>query len=885
MSGRSPQEILVRLLTVCFMGLAASPLPAVGGAAPVDASEWEPRPASTPQRAEAAAGGESFTGPEGANAFAAARRLPQATALPAAIREPGADRASTQIVATAPWTSLGPSPATRAGFAYSGRVTSLAIDPTTSGASTVLYLGSANGGVWKSTDNGASWAPRSDDQLAPAIGALAIDPNDHNVVYAGTGEPNQSVDSYKGSGVLKSTDGGTSWNLYGTSFFGSAASTISRIRVNPRNSLHVFAASRIGLAVSTNGGLTWSRNTGAGLPGGGTFIADDVVLDATTNPITLYVVARSQGVYRSLDGGATWTQLTVGLPLATGFAYRSRLVIAPSNANVLYLMIVDNNGRAYASGSHNGGYYTTDGGGSWSPMTSLNVNFTGFNGWYSLDLAVDPLNDNLLYGAGEDVFRTTNARGASGNWENMTTVFAVPNDGMFPYQHALAFAPGAVSPATLYVGNDGGIFRTSNPTASPSATAVTWENLNTSGLSIAQFVAGDVGRDFASAPIALGGSGTGTLRYTGGSSWSVVLGGRGCANAIDRADSSRMWAQAQNGAIYKSTNAGLSFSFNANPAASLYFAPLAIGRGAVNHLAWGGTNFVYETINGTSWYRSNSGSLAGSVSAIAIAPSNGAVIYAGTSDGRVCRTTTANNGGSSAYLSTTLLSNVWITSIWIDPTDANTAYATGGKFYVSPNGYVWKTSDGGANWSSIGTGLPIAPVNSVVSYPGATGKVLVVGTDVGVFFTTDEGAHWAALNHGLPSTAVNQLVIDDVRSTLVAFTAGRGAWALGLGSLLDVPGSDPMPHAGGLEGSRPNPFTRATTIEFSLARGGAVKLEVFNLLGQRVATLVDRDLPAGRHEARWDGRDSDGRALASAIYYVRLEAGSLRASRKVVRIE
>src|SRR5579859_2937065 len=163
-----------------------------------------------------------------------ARRLPQAAQLPPVTRSNGQQLGATPLSGN--WTSIGPAPIS-SGFGggnSSGRISALAIDPTTSGTATTIYIGAADGGVWKSTNNGVSWVPLTDTQTTLASGAIAIDPNNHNIVYVGTGEPNQSLDSYKGAGVLKSIDAGMTWILLGNSVFRGV--DISRIAIDPKNS-------------------------------------------------------------------------------------------------------------------------------------------------------------------------------------------------------------------------------------------------------------------------------------------------------------------------------------------------------------------------------------------------------------------------------------------------------------------------------------------------------------------------------------------------------------------------------------------------------------------------------------------------------------------------
>jgi hypothetical protein len=726
--------------------------------------------------------------------------LPQTGLLPAPLKSAGKPAAG--MIANPPsgtWQQIGPRPINPAfnNAKQSGRVPAVAVDKNTSGANTVIYAGAANGGVWKSSNNGVNWTPTGDTQDVMAIGAVAIDPNNSQIVYAGTGESNQSADSYRGSGVLKSTNGGTTWTLYGTSLFGTRGSWISRVVIDPNNSNNVFASSSLGLMRSTDGGVTWAKLT-AGLPNSGTFNAWDVVMDGSSNPAKLYVAARNFGVYKSTDGGANWSQLTTGLPAASVFNTRTRMAIAPSNANVLYMVITNSSGLTY-SGSYNGAYYTTDGGANWSSMAAHNQDIGGGQGWYDLNIIVDPLDDNKVFMAGIDLWVATNARGtsATGNFHNVTNSYSGTTN-THPDTHGLAFGACTVAPCRIYIGNDGGVFYSDNPgTVSGSAT---WINLNEE-LAISEYTGGDIGPNYAATILALGGTqdnGTLRLNTTGTDDWTMVFGGDGGFALINWQNPDYMFGQYQNGVVRRSTNGGTSWSTVYNPGGTLFYAPITMDRTSPNHLAFGGS-VVHESINdGATWYTA-SASFSTTVSALAIAPSNSAVIYAGLSNGQIHRTTNGNSGGVATYSNITPSgSTIWVTSIWVSPTDSNTAYASMGRFYQSGNGYLYKTTNGGASWASIMGNLPNLPVQSIIGYQSTSGYVLLVGNDIGVFYSQDEGVNWTWLNSGFPNTAVTQLALDPANTTLIAYTHGRSAFKLDLPQgtpPTNTPGPSPTPTA------------------------------------------------------------------------------------------
>ncbi len=213
---------------------------------------------------------------------------------------------------------------------------------------------------------------------------------------------------------------------------------------------------------------------------------------------------------------------------------------------------------------------------------------------------------------------------------------------------------------------------------------------------------------------------------------------------------------------------------------SLFIAPFAIDRNNPNHLVFGGASYC-ETLNGgATWVRSNNGlpfSRNGGIQAVAIAPSNAAVLYSGTDAGYVYKATTGNTAANANWAdcaSAALPKTAPTTAIAVDLTSADTIYASFGGFGV---GHVWKTTDC-VSWTNITSNLPDAPTTSVTVYPISGGHALIVGTDVGVFLSTNEGASWSALQNGLPKVGIQQVFTDVLLTTLFVATHGRGMWTM-----------------------------------------------------------------------------------------------------------
>ncbi|HRC88275.1 MAG TPA: hypothetical protein PK413_22020, partial [Thermoanaerobaculia bacterium] len=336
------------------------------------------------------------------------------------------------------------------GYGFSGRITSLAVDPT---SPSVIYAGAANGGVWKTTDGGLHWSPMSGESTLPglSIGSIAIDPLSPNLIYAGGGEPNGT--GYVGRGVYKSSNGGASWALLGGGG-NPFASPMVTYRVLVGTNHQVWVAWSGGLHRSSDGGTTWVRVKG-GLPKTGAVLDLAMSADGTE----LLAVVQSRGLFRSADSGTTWTQITAGVPTDVG-GPRARLAIAPSNRLIAYLI----------EGEIDGGntYFSTNGGASWSPMNpSVPVSTT--YGGYTLEVAVDPRNPNVVYAAGLDL--AVNSGGTTGGtWANVRPFTHADH-------HAFAFPPCAAAPCPYYLGNDGGVFFL-QPQGSPASAAFGDRNRN-----------------------------------------------------------------------------------------------------------------------------------------------------------------------------------------------------------------------------------------------------------------------------------------------------------------------------------------------------------------------------------------------------------------------
>lgn len=658
------------------------------------------------------------------------------------------------------WTQIGPQPVSTVWVAAgdSGRSTSLAIDPTNANT---MYLGTAGGGVWKSTDAGSTWTPLTDSQASLATGAIAIDPNNPSTIYVGTGEANQSGDSYYGAGILKSNDGGATWTQIAGPFltaWGGGPISFGSLAVDPGNSSVVLAGTYNGIYRSTDAGQTWTSV----LPSATGY---SVIFDPT-NPSTAYAALGSifgspaNGIYKSSNAGATWTRVTgTGANvLPTQNLGRMNLAMDPLNPATLYTSI--SNCCAPFSGII-GIYKSTDGGTNWTQTG----NPPSCCDWYGNALAVEPGNPNVVFAGDGSLYRSTDG---GQTWTAIGGYAGTP--GLHPDMHAIAFSPGA---GTMYVANDGGIFSSTNLGSS-------WTDLNAT-ISTVEFYPGmsldpsNINNAFA------GTQDNGTEHYSGTLAWNYVTCGDGGWTAIDPSNPSNVYANCIGVSLVKSINGGASFfgsqnGLNASDRGG-WAEPVVVDPSNPQTLYYG-TYRIYQSTDGANSWNPISGDLSkgnGTIVAIAVAPTDSNTIYVTTSDGNVQMTANASAGAGATWSNVTAaIPNRFITNVAVDPQIATLVYVTVGGF---GSGHIFETTNAGASWSDISGNLPNAPTNDVAVDPDQL-NTLYVGTDAGVFATQDGGKTWSTMVQALPRVVIQSIKMHHATRILRVASHGRSAWDL-----------------------------------------------------------------------------------------------------------
>jgi hypothetical protein len=752
----------------------------------------------------------------------------------AALQEMAAQEAAKALIDPTFWTQIGPAPLPVGATTNNGRTVAIAIHPSNPD---IVYVGAAQGGVYRSLDGGANWTAIFDSAASLAIGALALAPTNPEILYVGTGEPNGSADSFFGVGLYRIDNASTTANLVGpinppvatgvpgtTAFTGRA---VSRILVHPTNPDIIFVSTFTGQSGNPSGGsvgftvpplamrgIYRSTNATTASP---TFEKLTVTSAGSVPPDTTGDVTISDMVFDPADPNVivTWV-LDSAATAGAGGVYRTTNALAPAPAFTQLVTTITTAARGELTANRVGGVTrmwaatgesngrlrrSTDGGATWSaPLpgaspTTGGVNFCNPQCFYDIAVAAHPtVADTLLLGGSPQL--------VSGRSTNAGDTFQAFSAGLHVDTHAIVYAPS--DPTVVYFASDGGIWRSSD-------SGSTWLSRNNASYHAMQFQSialHPTDREFM-----LGGTqDNGTEFKLPDGSWVRADGGDGGYALIDQNTTSTTTVTqyhtyfnqigTQIGFVRKLTTTpavgswggllGCSGAVSTNgmgcaPSAVLFYAPIALGPGSPDQTIYMGTDTLWRSPDrGTTMTAASQQLVAGqAIVTIAISPVNDNVRIVGTRNGRVFRVT----DGSATMVDVTAAAmpdphpldpnqRRAVTRAIFHPTDPDTAWVSFGGYGVPANEHVWKTTNLSANpptWTASGVGIPDVPVNSMTIDPAQPNNVYVA-TDIGVYASSNAGTSWFPYSESLPRVAVFDIAIQATQRVLRIATHGRGIW-------------------------------------------------------------------------------------------------------------
>ncbi len=772
-----------------------------------------------------------------------------------------------------PWTPIGP-------HNIGGRTLAVAMNPENP---RTLWAGAASGGLWRTFTAGQgadAWDVVDTGFPVLGVSSIAVAHDDSNTLYIGTGEVYGYQNSIGGLalrltrgsygiGILKTTDGGATWN-HSLDWSYNQRRGVTWLAMHPTDPNLLYAATTEGVYKTTDAGASWANVHPV-------LMAMHIVIDPV-DPDRVYVACGDQGspgtgIYRTTNAGASWTRLTSGLPATwTGKGW---LAIYKAHPNVLYASLAQ-------AETGIGLYRSLNFGDTWQLINT--TNYATYQGWYSHWVHVDPNDSTLVLCAGVDIYRsTTGGRTLSrvSDWSAWFFGNVPPGGPEGPANYAHADHHDVICdparPDTLYFGTDGGVFISTDR-------GQTFAGRN-GGLQSTQFYNG-FSSALLSTSLAIGGmQDNATAIHEGNLGWRRVIGGDGCWTAMHPLDLNIMYGTSQYLAIRRSTNGGTTFNSATSGIGTdeaAFAAPLVISQ-ALPNILYAGRTKIYRTTNGGSNWSATNANLAldGNMAmAMGISATSPDWVYVGTAPvynrAGIFRTT---NSGTSWTNVTGTLPDRYPVDIAVDPVDHQVAYVVFSGF---GSGHLYRTTDAGSTWADLSTALPDVPSSAILVDPDYP-HVLYFGNDIGVYASTDTGQSWQEFQLGMPSAAiVMDLSAVRLARRIRAVTHGNGVYerplidpTTGIGE----PGTAPAATGLQLFAAAPNPFSIETTLRFAVDAAMPVTVKIYDVTGRPVAVLLDGRIERGEHRVRLDAAR---RELPAGVYIARITAGDRTASQRLV---
>ena len=808
-----------------------------------------------------------------------------------------------------------------------GRTKGIAVDVADEN---IVIAGAAEGGIWRSTDKGATWSSTTDPSFVQNVDCLVQDTRQGktNTWYYGTGELQDNiypggngVGSLLGDGIYKSTDNGQTWTGLASTQVNMPNNTVSPYQIvwnievdtTIQNQDVVYAACFGGVYRSTNGGTTW--DTSLVSPTGQFWEKPSYTSVTVTSGGDLYgalSTGNRTGIFHSTDG-IQWTDITPNFWPAQ--VNRIVTASAKTNKNILYVF-ANTPGVGKAGGPNNGaGDYNSlwryDASTSqWTDLSSKlpdwvgNVGGYSSQGGYDMVIKVSPANQNIILIGGTNIYISKDAFATKLDANNWVGGYAKANDisqyaNHHPDQHALFFLPS--DPKVVYSGHDGGVSRTNDITASN----VTWTSLDENYVT-SQFWSVSVDKSDANGSFIVGGmqdNGTMLNQSTQNlSDWQNVGSGDGTITAV--ADgASYYFASSQNGNIYRQDLSNAWTQITPSGATGfLFITPYILdpNNSKVVYLLAGNRvwrnsditaipNYQNDT-TGINW-STMTDSANNTLSALAMSKASPNLLYVGTIDGKVYKISSAENTGSAFVdITGTNFPNAYITSIAVDPNDGNKLLVAFSNYNVLS---LFSSTDGGANWSAVSGNLEENTDGSgrgpsfrnVKILPLNGSNLYFAGTSTGLYMTDNlngTNTTWTLQSpNQIGNTLVETMDVSPDNGYVVAGTFGKGVFSASFNATA-VKDKNSSPNNYSLAQNYPNPFNPSTTIEYNLNQAGNVSLRIFDSVGKLVETLQNGYENEGNHKVVFD---SQNLALASGVYYYQIKTNNYNQTKKMVLLK
>lgn len=742
-----------------------------------------------------------------------------------------------------------------------GRINCLAFHPADSN---IIYVGVAQGGVWKTENHGASWRPLTDDLPIIRISDVSINPANPDEMYICLGDyayigvalntDGRKRNTHYGMGVYRSEDGGENWSPTNLGFNQESldASLMRRVIFDTIPG-RAIAAGVSGIWETLDSGQTWNQ------------IMDSLIWDIESDPniqgtiymTTGYVANLDLGsaeIWKSIDYGRTWAKLNSGIP--TKDAQRIEVTVAPSNSNYVYAIACD------LQRGLQGVYRSTDAGASWTLRASYpNIlewtdgAGTGGQGTYDLCIMVDPNDPDRIYTGGVNIWGSEDG-GLS--WKGASYWYHRDGWSTHADQHYFKFNP---LDQKFYVCNDGGLYRTDSigltpwPLSEPWNTQwpTDWENI-TDGMQITAFYRLDIS-DANPGNIIAGAQDNGTYFKMAGN-WKNVNGGDGMDCMLDPSDPNVIYMSSQYGNLVRSTNGGsFSRSISRNIPSNEeggWTTPMEM-HPVDSTIIYAGYGNLYRSFDrGDFWtpmsaFPNLSGrSYSSPITAFDLSAQNPEKIYLAK------RVYFEYNEPSSIWLrennnwkniTAGLPDSLYPTSIEIHEANDDTAWVS---FAGLTSGLkVFETRDGGDSWNNISAGLPNVPVNVIKRQHYSAFNTMYAGTDIGIYYKNDTTTQWELYSDGLPNVIVSDVEIHYNEEKIYASTFGRGIWVADLtdSSAFPPPDTSSTPDTNTAHVNAcpvldfnlyPNPNSGAFRLEAELAAANDLRIEIIDVTGRLV---------------------------------------------------